>query len=773
MNKFGVGQPVPRSEDPRFLTGRGVYVDDIVLPRQTHAVFVRAPHAHARVRRIDTRAAAAAPGVVLVATAKDIAAAGITGIACHVMPADMHAGPEVPKPLRPLLVETVRHVGDRVAIVVAETPEAARDAAERVDVDYEILPAASSIGAAMAKGAPAVWPEVPDNVSFTLPRGDKLAVDAAFAAAHHVSRLAVVNNRVSANTMEPRGCMATHDVGTGETILYTSTQMPHAQRQALAELFRVPENHFRVIARDVGGGFGMKGTLFCEDALLVWATRKVGRPVRWTADRSESHLADEHGRDQIADLALAFDKDGRILALRAEMAWNLGAYLSSAAAVCAITGLGMLTGVYHVPLIHAVTRGVFTHTQALAPYRGAGRPEAIYQLERLIDLAAREMKIAPAELRRRNYIPASAMPYTTSLETMYDSGDFTATMDKALAVADWNGFAARRAESERRGRRRGIGLCYYIEISAFFNERMEIRFEPGGTVTVLAGTFSHGQGHETVYAQLVSDWLGVPFESVRLIQGDTNAINFGRGTFGSRSGTQGGSALKAAADIVIEKGRKMAAFMLEAAEGDIEFKDGLYRIAGTDKAVPIQAVAGTAFAIPFGVPATGGIGLEAEASFGGPPNFPNGCQVCEVEVDLDTGKVEIVRFTTVNDVGFALNPLLLHGQIHGGLAQGIGQALCEAIVFDEASGQLLSGSFMDYCMPRADDFCSFVTDENQVPCQTNPLGVKGAGEAGTVGAPPAVVNAIVDALGPLGVTHVDMPATPERVWQAIRAARVN
>ncbi|MGE3936732.1 MAG: xanthine dehydrogenase family protein molybdopterin-binding subunit [Rhodospirillaceae bacterium] len=770
MAKFGIGQPVPRTEDPRFLTGRGCYVEDIELPRQTYAVFVRSPHAHAKVKSVDVRAAAQMPGVVAVYTAKDLAADGVGGIACHVMPADMHAGPEVPRPLRPVLTEVARHVGDRVALVIADTLAQAKDAAEQVEVDYDPLPAVTSIEAALAKGAPNVWPEVADNASFTLAMGDKAAVDGAFAGAAHVSRLKVVNNRVSANTMEPRGCIAAYDRGMDETTLYTSTQQPHSQRAGLAELFNVPENHFRVIARDVGGGFGMKGTLFCEDAALCWATKKVGRPVKWICERSEAHLADEHGRDQVADISLAFDKDGRILAMRGEMAWNLGAYLSAAAAVCAVTGTGMSTGVYAIPLVHVMTRGVFTHTQALAPYRGAGRPEAIYQIERLMDQAAREMKMSPAELRRKNYIPASAMPFKTPLNMMYDSGDFAATMDKALAVADWAGFAARKAESERRGKMRGVGMCYYIEISAFFNERMEIRFEPGGTVSVKAGTFSHGQGHETVYAQLVSEWLGVPFESVRLIQGDTHAVNFGRGTFGSRSGTQGGSALKAAADIVIEKGRKMAAFMLEAADTDIEFKDGMFKVAGTDKQVPIQVVAKTAFAIPFGVPATGGIGLEAEASFGGPPNFPNGCQVCEVEVDPDTGKVDIVKYTTVNDVGFTLNPLLMHGQIHGGLAQGIGQAVCENIEYDPASGQLLSGSFMDYCMPRADDMCSFVTEENPVPCKTNPLGIKGAGEAGTVGAPPAVLNAILDALGPKGVKHLDMPATPERVWRAMHGA---
>jgi len=770
MAKFGIGQPVTRTEDPRFLTGRGCYVEDIELPRQTYAVFVRSPHAHAKVKSVDVRAAAQMPGVVAVYTAKDLAADGVGGIACHVMPADMHAGPEVPRPLRPVLTEVARHVGDRVALVIADTLAQAKDAAEQVEVDYDPLPAVTNIEAALAKGAPNVWPEVADNASFTLAMGDKAAVDGAFAGAAHVSRLKVVNNRVSANTMEPRGCIATYDRGTDETTLYTSTQQPHSQRAGLSELFNVPENHFRVIARDVGGGFGMKGTLFCEDAALCWATKKIGRPVKWICERSEAHLADEHGRDHVADSSLAFDKDGRILAMRGEMAWNLGAYLSAAAAVCAVTGTGMSTGVYAIPLVHVTTRGVFTHTQALAPYRGAGRPEAIYQIERLMDQAAREMKTSPAELRRKNYIPASAMPFKTPLNMMYDSGDFAATMDKALKVADWTGFATRKAESERRGKMRGIGMCYYIEISAFFNERMEIRFEPGGTVSVKAGTFSHGQGHETVYAQLVSEWLGVPFESVRLIQGDTNAVNFGRGTFGSRSGTQGGSALKAAADIVIEKGRKMAAFMLEAADTDIEFKDGMFKVAGTDKQVPIQVVAKTAFAIPFGVPATGGIGLEAEASFGGPPNFPNGCQVCEVEVDADTGKVDIVKYTTVNDVGFTLNPLLMHGQIHGGLAQGIGQAVCENIEYDPASGQLLSGSFMDYCMPRADDMCSFVTDENPVPCKTNPLGIKGAGEAGTVGAPPAVLNAILDALGPKAVHHLDMPATPERVWRAMHGA---
>ncbi|HVO17110.1 MAG TPA: xanthine dehydrogenase family protein molybdopterin-binding subunit [Alphaproteobacteria bacterium] len=772
MSKFGMGQPVPRTEDPRFITGRGRYVDDIVLPHMAHAVMVYSPHAHAEIVSIDAEAARRAPGVLAVLTGKELQADGLGTLGPRFMPEDM-GGPKGYRTVRPLVAtDRVRYVGERVAVVVAETRDQARDAAELIEIDYKPLPAVTSSSAATAAGAPQLYPGAANNVSFTLRMGDKAKTDAAFAKADHVARVHLFNNRLSANSMEPRSAMGAFDpVGDGYT-LYTSTQNPHGIRSELAAMiFKVPETRVRVVAPDVGGGFGMKGSLYPEEALVLWAAKRTGRPVKWIAQRSEGLMSDDHGRDQVFDGEMALDKNGRILGVRAKALHNVGAYISGGGAIPLVFSLMLLPGVYDIQTYDVQTSAVLTNTAPTSPYRGAGRPEAIYAIERLLEQAARDLGIDRAEIRRRNFVRPEQMPHTSPGGFTYDSGEFAVALDQCLALADYKGFAARRAESEKRGKRRGLGISYYVDNCNIFNERMELRVDQGGNVTILAGTFSHGQGHETAYAQLVSDWLGVPFETIRFIQGDTNEVSLGRGTYASRSATVGGAALKSASDLIITKGKKFAAFAMEVSEGDIDFKDGRFTVAGTDKSMTIAEVAAVAHR-PAHVPVELGIGLDAVGNAAGePPNFPNGCHICELEVDPDTGHTEILSYTVVDDVGRVINPLLVAGQIHGGIAQGIGQALLENVHYDAESGQLLSGSFMDYGMPRSADIPLFKLGMHEVPCRTNPLGVKGAGEAGTVGAPPCVIGGILDALSPLGVAHLDMPATPERVWQAIQAAR--
>ena len=770
--RFGVGQPVPRTEDPRFLKGEGRYVDDIALPGEVHGYVLRSPHAAARILSVDVEGARRAPGVVLVLTREDIRAEGIDGIPHFIPPMAFGAPPPKFSPLHPVLAgERVRHVGTPVAFVVAETLDEAMDAAEAIAVDYEVLPSVTAPGRATAAGAPAVWDEAPDNIWFTVERGDRAATDAAFERAAHVTRLSLVNNRLSCNAMEPRATIVEYRPATDHVTMYTENQSPHAQRSHLSHIFHKPEGNFRVISPDVGGGFGMKNAVYPEDALCVIAARRLARPVRWTADRTESLQSDAHARDAVTEAALALDAEGRFLAMRAETDHAVGAYLGEAGCVPVGLGSTMYAGNYDLPAAWLSVNAVFTNTNTVAPYRGAGRPEACYIVERLVDQAAVELGIDPVELRRRNYIKPADMPYRNAIMTVYDTGEFEKIADMAVALADREGFAGRRAASEAAGRLRGFGLTYFIEIGAPFNDRMQLYFDPAGGVTVAAGTHSHGQGHQTVYAQMVSDWLGVEFESIRLVQGDTDQVAYGRGTYGSRSVTVGGAALKHAADRVIAKAKRMAAHLMEAAEADIEFADGRFTVAGTDKSIGIVDVARASF-MPMGWPEEFGIGLEATGSFTPTNgNFPNGCHICEVEVDPETGRVELQRYAAVNDSGLIVNPLLFEGQVHGGLAQGIGQVLFEHVVYDDDSGQLQSGSFMDYCMPRADDLPSFVLDDVEVFCETNPLGVKGAGETGTVAALPAVMHAILDALRPLGVPDLQMPATPQTVWQAIRDAR--
>jgi carbon-monoxide dehydrogenase large subunit len=770
LTKFGIGQPVPRLEDPRFITGRGRYVDDIDMPLQCHGVLVMSPHAHARIKSIDTVAAKAAPGVLAVLTGADVEADKI-GSLVPVMPEDM-GGPKGYRTLRPILSSgKVRAVGDRVAFVVAETLQQARDAAELIAIDYEPVPAVVSLEDAVKPGAPVIWDGAPNNVAVGLMMGDKVATDAAFAGAKHVVSVKLVNNRVSANSIEPRAAIGQYHPDNESYTLYSTSQNPHGHRQHVSgDVLKVPQVKVRVISPDVGGGFGMKGAVYPEDALVLWASRRCGgRPVKWVSSRSEAFLSDAHGRDQVVTGELALDERGKILGLRVDALHDMGSHVFDASMVVPLFALKLAPGVYQVPAVHAAGRAVLTNTPPLQPYRGAGRPEATYLIEQLLDRAAHVIGVDPIEIRRRNFVPPTAMPHKLHSGIAYDSGEFMRVMDECLKLADWSGFAKRAAASKKNGKLRGRGIGYFIEEAAIFNDRMVIRFDPSGTLMILAGTHSHGQGHQTVYTQMVHEWLGVPMESISFIQGDTNEVAVGRGTYGSRSMHVGGNALKKAADAIIEKAKPMAAMMLEAAAGDIEFKNGSFHIVGTDRALPLAAVAQSLHR-PMFLPPQFEVGLEASGTFAAEPsNFPNGCHVCEVEIDPETGVVTLARYAAVDDVGKIMNALLCEGQIHGGVAQGVGQALMESIVFD-TDGQLVTGSFQDYAMPRATDFPDLLSELTEVPATTNPLGIKGAGEAGATGAPPAVIGAILDALRPLGIDHIDMPATPNKIWQAIHAA---
>ena len=767
VTQFGIGQPVRRVEDRRFITGRGCYLDDITRPREAFAYMLRSPHAHARIAALDAAAAAAMPGVAGVFTGADLARDGIGDIPC----VSGVAGAVLP-PRPALAQERVRHVGDTVAMVVADSLAAARDAAEAIAVTYEVLPAVTDTALALDPAAPKVWDA--GNLCFDWSVGDRAAVERAAAGARHRVSLSLVNNRVVVHSMEPRGAIGEYDPGEDAYTLWSSTQGSHFVRNLLAEaVFRVPENRIRVVTRDVGGGFGMKLFLYPEHVLVLWAAKKLGRPVKWVPERGDSFVTDTQGRDNVTRLDLALDDELRVLALAVEITANMGAYLSNfAPEIPTYSGAVMHSGVYRIPAIHVGVKGVFTHTVPVDAYRGAGRPEAAYALERLLDVAARRLGVAPDELRRRNFIAPAAMPYATPLGLTYDSGEFARNMQDALAAADAAGFAARKAASRARGRYRGLGHATYIEQSGMPpDEFAELRFDPAGTLTILMGTQSSGQGHHTAYAQLAAERLGLPLDKVRVLQGDTHAIAFGRGTGGSRSLPVGGAALAHAADKLIAKGKKIAAHLLEAAEADIAFADGAFAIAGTDRSVPLEAVARAAFA-PGALPEGIEPGFAESGHFTPPaPTFPNGCHVCEVEVDPETGVIDIVRYLVVDDFGTVVNPLLLAGQVHGGVAQGIGQAMLERVVFDPGSGQLLSGSLTDYALPRADDLPPIEFRYNVVPCRTNPLGLKGAGEAGAIGAPPALVNAVVDALAELGIEHIDMPLRPETVWRRIRDAR--
>ena len=767
---FGIGQPVLRTEDPRFLTGRGTFVDDITVPHMAYMAVVYATVAHADILTIATANAEGAPGVLAVFTGKDVVAAGLGGIPPAFMPEDMGGPPGFRTECPILATGRVRHVGERVAIVVAETPELAAEAAELVVVDYDALPVVVRAADAIADGAPLVHDGAARNTSFTLHFGDAAATDAAFEGAAHVVSVEIYNNRITTCSMEPRGAIGDYRAMDDAYVLTSSIQAPHNTRSTLAQdIFHEPEAKFQVIAPDVGGGFGLKGQVHPEDALVLWASKHVGRPVKWIADRTEAFLGDNQARDQTAHCELALDADGKFLGLRVRAMHNCGAYIVGSACVPITFSLRMAPSVYAITAIDVMSDMVFTNTAPTVPYRGAGRPEAIYTIERLADKAARVLGIDRVELRRRNYLTPQDMPHSTATRFVYDSGEFGAATDKCLRLADRDGFDARREASEAVGLRRGLGISYYIDDCGIFNERMDIRFDASGSLTIEAGTFSHGQGHQTTYAQMISDWLGVPFDNIRFEQGDTARIGIGRGTYASRSMTIGGSALRRAADDLLERGKKLAAHMLEAASDDLEFADGKFTVAGTDRVIPLIEVAKFSYH-PMAVPIEFGVGLEGSGAFDGHhPSFPNGCHICEVEIDCDTGQVRLDRYSVVDDIGIVLNPLLAEGQIHGGIVQGIGQALLEDIYHDD-DGQLLTGSYMDYATPRADDVSKFTTGWHSVPCTSNPIGVKGVGEGGTVGATPTVINAILDALAPLGVTDIGLPATPQRVWQAIRNA---
>jgi carbon-monoxide dehydrogenase large subunit len=773
MTKFGIGQPVRRFEDVRLVTGNGRYQDDRVLPGQAYAVFVRSPHAHAAIRAISTDAAASAPGVLAVYTGADYAADGL-GMPKAAMPRKKADGSPMFAPQRPaLVIDRARHVGDPVAMVIAETLEQAKDAAELVEVAYEALPAVTDVAAAAQPGAPRVWEENPDNISHTTERGDRKATDAAFAAAAHVVRRRYVITRVHAQYMEPRGSIGTYDAGEDRYTLYADVNYPHRVRNMLASsVFRVPESKVRVVVEDVGGGFGAKGWQYVDHRLTLWAARKLGRPVKWRCERSEVILADEHGRDNVGDIALALDKDGRFLALRLHMLASIGAYIASDRQLLTPFGqIGTVTGVYDIPAAYVSIDAVLSNTSPTAPYRGAGRPEAIYLIERIVETAARELKLDPIALRRRNIIPPAKLPYRAPLGPFYDCGEFAKNMDLALEAADHAGFAARREASRRAGKLRGIGLANAIEQAAGPTpEYAEIRFNPSGTAIMLMGTKTHGQGHETSFKQILHEKLGIDPNDVQFIDGDTDRVAFGMGSNGSRSMVTGGSALSLAADKIIAKGTRLAAHLLEAAEADIAFADATFCVAGTDRRLTLKQVAVAAFQ-PARLPPGVEPGFYENATYAPKRDtFPNGCHVCEVEIDPDTGQVALVAYLVVDDVGTVINPLTLAGQIHGGVAQGAGQVLMEQVVYDPGSGQLLNASFMDYCMPRADTMCNVRIVSNPVPTPGNPLGAKGAGEAGCVGALPAVMIAIMNALAGCGVRELDMPATSERIWNAMRSA---
>jgi len=771
FEKFAIGQPVSRKEDPALLRGEGRYSDDLTLPGQLHAVMVRSRHAHGLLRGVDTAEAQAMPGVVGVYTAADLREGGI-----GLMPASAgknRDGSATPRPPQTALAETkVRFVGDPVAFVVAETAKQARDAAEAVLLDIDPLPAVTDARAAAAPGAPLLHDDAPGNLAMDYHHGDSAAVQAAFAAAAHVTKLRISNSRIVVSAMEPRSALGDYDVAAGRYTLRLGCQGVFGMRAALKNVLGVPLERIRVLTGNVGGSFGMKASVYPEYPCLLHAARVLGRPVKWTDERSESFLSDSHGRGHEVDAALALDAEGRFLAIRVEVFGNLGAYLSNATTLPA-TGNTMknMVGVYATPLIEVSSKCVFTNTTPVGPYRGAGRPEGNYYMERLVDTAAAEMGIDRVELRRRNHIQPGQMPYNAPSGMAYDSGDFSAILDEALAMADWDGFPARRAESRRRGKLRGRGIGQYLEVTAPPTQEMGgIRFEPDGTVTIITGTLDYGQGHASPFAQVLCDRLGIPFDRVRLLQGDSDALIAGGGTGGSKSMMASGAAIVEASALCIEQGRRIAAHALEAAEADIEFERGRFVIAGTDRGVGIMELAEqlrAGMALPPGLPATLDVQHIHEAA---PSAFPNGCHVAEIEVDPETGITEVVRYNMVNDFGVLINPMLVEGQAHGGIVQGIGQALMEATAYD-GDGQLMTGSFMDYALPHASDAPPFAFQSHPVPARTNALGVKGCGEAGCAGALPAVMNALADALSDAGVRHIDMPATPQRVWAAIEAAR--
>jgi aerobic carbon-monoxide dehydrogenase large subunit len=767
--KFGLGQPVPRREDPRLLRGGGQYTGDINLPGQLHGIIVRSPYAHARILSIDTSVASASPGVVAVYTGTDVAADGLGDLptfAPKLVPLKRPGGEPLFVPRnRALALDKVAFVGDSVAFVVAQSIDEARDAAELVEVDYEPLPA--NADTALALTSKAVWDDCPDNICFSFETGDESAVKAAFARAHHISRVELPITRLSVNAMEPRAALGEYDRYDERYTLHCGNQFPHDLREWIAQfVLGIPPSNLRVISPDMGGSFGLRSHIFAEIALVLWTSKKLGRPVKWQGDRSEG-LQEDHARDTTLSAALALDENGIFTGLEVRGTANMGAYLSNFGPLPAFGNLSGIAGTYLTPAIHAEILSVFTNTAPVHPYRGAGRPEATYAIEQVIDKAAAELGIDRAEIRRKNLIPASAMPYQTPLSYCYDCGEFERNMDAALSRSSYDQFEARRAAAKANGKLLGLGIANAIEQAAgMFDEGAEIRFDSHGNATLLMGVHSHGQGHATVFRQLVSERLGVDIDRIQYVQGDTDKVAYGHGTGGSRAAGLAGSALFGATTRIIDKGKAIAAHALEAALVDIEFSDGQFAVAGTDRTLSLDDVAriaNTIRALPPGMDS----GLQAFATFTPPgPTYPNACHICEVMIDPQTGVIEMTGYWAVEDVGNVMNPMLLHGQLHGGIVQGIGQILLEQVVFDDEA-QLLSGSFMDYAMPRADDVINFDIASQPVPTEKNPLGVKGVGEAGTVGALTACMSAVQDALASAKAPPIDMPATPERVWRAL------
>jgi aerobic carbon-monoxide dehydrogenase large subunit len=781
-----IGESLRRKEDYRFLTGAGQYTDDIVLANMAQCYFVRSPHAHAKIRSIDKTAALAAPGVIGILDGQDVAADKVNGLPCGWLITSTNGEPmkEPPHPI--LAFEKVRYVGDHVAMVVAETYEQARDAAELVVVDYEPLAAVVDVRDAQAPGAPVIHDIATNNQCYKWAIGDKAAVDATFANAAHVTKIDLVNNRLAPNPMEPRAAIGHYNRAGDDYTLYVSNQNPHVERLLLtAFVMGLPEHKVRVIAPDVGGGFGAKIYLYAEDVCLTWASKKLNRPIKWNCDRSEAFLSDAHGRDHVTHAELAMDPDGKFLGFRVHTDANLGAYLSTfSTAVPTILYATLLAGQYKTPQVYVEVDSWFTNTAPVDAYRGAGRPEATYLLERIVSRAAWEMGLTQDEIRRRNFI--TEFPYQTPVALQYDTGDFHACLKQANDLADVAGLEQRKAQSKAKGLLRGLGYSSYIEACGLAPSNVagalgaraglfecgEVRVHPTGSVTVFTGSHSHGQGHETTFAQMVAARLGLSPDQVDIVHGDTGRVPFGMGTYGSRSISVGGAAIMRALDKIEAKAKKIAAHLMEASDADVDFAGGEFKVKGTDKMVTFGQVALTAY-VPHNYPLDK---LEPglnETAFYDPTNFtfPAGTYLCEVEVDPATGQVRVDRFTAVDDFGTIINPMIVEGQVHGGLVQGIGQALMEHCVYDRETGQLVTGSFMDYAMPRADDFPNFTIGHVCTPCTTNPLGTKGCGEAGAIGSPPAVMNAVLDALAPLGVKDLDMPASPNRVWNAIQQAK--
>ena len=770
MGEYALGQPVPRFEDPRLIQGGGRYVDDMAPPGVAHGVVLRSKHAHAKILSIDTSAAKAAPGVLAVLTHEDWVKSGWNDLPRPTGRKKRDGSPFYRPPLPGLTGDKVRWVGDYVAFVVAETRHQAMDALELIDVQYEPLPPVLSGLAALEPGAPVVWDDNPDNICYVHLEGDKAKADAAFEKAAHVVRHRFVINRVYAATMEPRGCTGIYDEASDRYTIYTTLQRALNFREELAKTLKVPETKVRVVAGDIGGSFGMKSGVFNEVPLCLLASKLLRRPVKWNGTRSDAFLSDAMARDNVTDGELALDKNGKFLGLRVKTVANLGAYLQTGSEGGPISNLGTLAGPYILPAGHVDVTTAFSTTHWMRPYRGNGRPEAAYVIERLVDLAADDLKIDPAELRRRNMIPPDGFPYQTALSFKYDCGEFEKCMDIALEMADYKGFEKRRKEARKNGKYRGIGISYSIEKAAAKGlEGAEVRFDRGGSVTVIAGSVTQGQGHETVFKQMVADRLGIDPDEINYQQGDTDVVFFGEGTGGSRTSALGGSAVHLAIEKVVTKATKIAKHLMKV--DDVEFNEGVFTSRSSNASMTMKEVAKAAAKIDQ-LPEDVEPGLNANAVFSSKTqNFPNGCHVVELEIDEQTGVVDFVRYSVVDDVGNVMNPLLLKGQIHGGIAQGIGQMLMEDLRYDPNTGELLTGSFMDYAMPHADNMCSFDIKSHPVPTKTNPLGVKGAGEAGCVGALPAVANALADALTPLGVRDVPMPATPHVLWKVIRDAK--